>query len=48
MDCRSCYPLSQLTVKLINTKKYFNNVNRNKCNKCNKYYITKGERKHAK
>ena len=46
MICDGCYKMSDISVKLVNTRKAgFPNAYRKKCGKCKSYYIEKGDYK---
>lgn len=47
MKCKSCYPMSEIAIKLINTKKYYEGVYKKKCAQCGLYYIKKGGKKNG-
>ena len=47
MICNGCYKMSDISVKLVNTRKLYDGVYKRKCAKCTGYYIKKGCRKNA-
>ena len=46
MKCKTCYKVSEIAIKLINTRDAgYPNADRKKCAKCKGYYIEKGDYK---
>jgi hypothetical protein len=45
MTCNGCYRMSEIAIKVINTRKLYNGVYKRKCVKCKGYYIEKGDYK---